>query len=303
MTITSTDPRTEKEALLAEFDTLVDRIEDAAINPTWDLADWLVENVPDPTGGQGGRPRKTATQAAVSLGDLAERRGVSQTWLRDMRATAQHFPLDARVAGVSLRAHKASWEKSKGDQDKALAALRDGGKLRDHGPAMESVTAVQRNLAARSPEERAKVVTAITDDATAKAIQETPGARKFSDRVTEAEIDHWKSTETDRAQKKADKSQEGRRRLDSILQNDEETKEEFARGDARRKVEGAITKARMALIRFNEAIEDGTMAAVFTEEERAKLASAADQIGKEWRQAGNDARDLDNLPDTVPADW
>ena len=104
---------------------------------------------------------------------------MSRTWLKDMRATAGHFPPGVRLPGVSLRTHKAAWEKAKGDLDKALAALRNGGKLRDQGPAMESLDTMKRNLAARSPEERTDLATNLVEDPTvAKGVIKTsPKAR------------------------------------------------------------------------------------------------------------------------------
>ena len=84
------------DQLLAEFDALVEEVERHSINPTWRLADWLVANVPN---AQGARTDLGARAPVLVTADLAERSGLSERWLREMRHTAATFTPAERVEG------------------------------------------------------------------------------------------------------------------------------------------------------------------------------------------------------------
>lgn len=76
---------TSKEGLLREYDALEDAIENAATAGYWNLADWLVANVPG--AGHGGDRHSSAfkgTQVPLKMEELAERRDRSVRWLRIM---------------------------------------------------------------------------------------------------------------------------------------------------------------------------------------------------------------------------
>lgn len=142
-----------KASLLKEYDGLVEEIDRVSVNPTWNLADWLVANVAN----SGRGPRPIPARAGITIADLAQRPGSpGKTWLAELRLTAERFPPAMRVTGVSAKAHNAAYQKH-GDASKAIIALRKGGKLRDQTGPMESVAAIKANLAQRPVEEREKL--------------------------------------------------------------------------------------------------------------------------------------------------
>jgi hypothetical protein len=141
---------TPASQLPAQFDALIAK---SAVAAKWELADWLVAN-----------------EGAARLTELVEREGApSLSWLLAMRVTAERFPAGVRVPGVSVRVHMTCYSKY-GSVDGALLAIRAfGGRLRDHGAAMESLDACKRNLLARTAQERAELVKALMADASVAA--------------------------------------------------------------------------------------------------------------------------------------
>jgi hypothetical protein len=147
--------------LLVEFDRLVEAIDEATINPTWALADWLVANVPN----EGrGKPAVNASRDAFTLAQLAERSNLGRQYLQALRLTATRFPPGTRVDGVSCRAHAAAWSKH-GSVDGAVGALKVGGKLRDVSGPMESPDAMHENLRKMAPEQQAAFIVEHAEDA------------------------------------------------------------------------------------------------------------------------------------------
>jgi hypothetical protein len=151
---------TTKERLLAEYDRLEDAIEAASVDQTWTLADWLADKVPAAQPG----PRSETRGADLTTADLAERRGRSKQWLNRIRKVAAATRGD-RVEAVSVRAYEEALIKANWDLAKANAALlRKGSRLRDQAGPMESVAAIQEQLAKRTPAERAQIVGATAGD-------------------------------------------------------------------------------------------------------------------------------------------
>jgi deoxycytidylate deaminase len=153
---------TTQERLLREYDAIEDEIESETLTTHWRLADWLAEHVPN---AGAGRPKMEA-QASISISDVSARRGRTVQWLREMRKTAEVTQPD-RLPDVGVRVYlqalrKADWDLAKAN--KALAAK--GTRLRDQAGPMESIDAIQRQLAKRTPTERAAVAAALVDDQT-----------------------------------------------------------------------------------------------------------------------------------------
>jgi hypothetical protein len=160
-----------KTALLRQYDELEDRIEGAAFDATWELADWLAETVKD------GRQQNGA-QGRIALSDLAERRGRGLRWLQRMRQVAALTATD-RLPDVSLRVYQKALEDAGNDLAKANSALRrKGTRLRDHAGPMGSLASIRSELAKRPPAERASLTVELLndDDVVDHVVASSPGA-------------------------------------------------------------------------------------------------------------------------------
>jgi hypothetical protein len=116
----------ERERLLQAYDALEDAIEETALEQTWELADWLLANVPPsrpgprPAGDRGLRP--------LSMGDLVERRGRSKRWLQRMRQVAEVTTAN-RIPGVTLTAYYRALDAHDWDLEAANSALAEPSRV------------------------------------------------------------------------------------------------------------------------------------------------------------------------------
>jgi hypothetical protein len=168
MTVTKADEPSLRDQLLADYDAHEDAIEDAARGELWALGDWLAKWVPPRHPG----PRGVSDpEGAISLEDLAERRGRSLRWLQRARKLALATEVD-RLPMVSPRAYEEALNRNGWDLMKANASLvTRGHRLRDQTPyAMESVDAVKANLDKRTPEQRAEVARELNADPTVREL-------------------------------------------------------------------------------------------------------------------------------------
>jgi hypothetical protein len=150
----------KKPALLREYDGLVEAIEHSAASPTWRLADWLVANVPNDGAG---RPPQNRSQPRITMADLAKRDSArSERWLQTLRATAEHWPKDKRVAGASLSAHELAFRRCK-SLDGARKSLMGGATVREQGGAKPSAAA-KRRVRKPSAAEEATIAADVNDD-------------------------------------------------------------------------------------------------------------------------------------------
>lgn len=157
-----------RDQLLADYDAHEDMIEDASAEPLWTLGDWLAQYVPN----EGrGRP-KNASQAPITLDDLAGRRGRSRRWLSDTRKVAEATALD-RLGGVAPRVYLEALRNAGWDLAVANKALRaKGPRLRDHSGKQESIEAIREAFDKRSPEERTALLVAIVESDDSLALDE-----------------------------------------------------------------------------------------------------------------------------------
>jgi hypothetical protein len=166
--ITHTEEPSLRDQLLADYEAHEDRIEAAAASELWALGDWLAEYVPPRHPGPAG---DTTPECPISLEDLAERghRGLVQ--LRQLRKVALATEPD-RLPKISPRAYTEALRQNGWDLMAANHALvTKGHRLRDQAPgAMESVEAIQANLAKRTPEERAEVAEELLREPTVREL-------------------------------------------------------------------------------------------------------------------------------------
>ncbi|MCL2393047.1 MAG: hypothetical protein FWC87_00040 [Acidimicrobiaceae bacterium] len=157
-------PGGDREALLAEYDSLEDRIEIDSRQATWDLADWLAANVPS-SGWGGDRRSPQARSGSLDLPELAERRGRSLRWLQIARRVADSTAAN-RMPGITVRAYQAALEATSWTLEDANARLRQrGGKLRDQSPPMMSDQALFSEFEKRTPERQAVFTRQIVEHA------------------------------------------------------------------------------------------------------------------------------------------
>jgi hypothetical protein len=148
----------EKDALLEEFDALMDAVE--TTDAVWALGDWLVANVPSL--GQG-RPSKTRPESGFpTLKELAARRDITEGWLQTIRSVAEQTQ-PARLADVSVRTYQEALKNRTLREANALLRRR-GKRLRDVSGPMESLDAVEANLKARTPKQQAAIVKSLVED-------------------------------------------------------------------------------------------------------------------------------------------
>jgi hypothetical protein len=149
-----------KTSLLRRYDELVEAIEHSAASPTWRLADWLVTNVPNDGAG---RPPQNRGQPRITMADLAKRDSArSERWLQTLRATAEHWPNDKRVAGASLSAHELAFRRCK-SLDGARKSLMGGANVREQGGA-KPPAAAKRRVRKPSAAEEATIAADVNDD-------------------------------------------------------------------------------------------------------------------------------------------
>jgi hypothetical protein len=159
-----------REQLLADYLAREDRIEKAAVVELWELADWLAEYVPPRRAGRRGNDW---VGPAISLEDLAERGRRSVNQLQTLRKIAMATEVD-RLPQITPTAYHEALRATKWDLMAANARILDRGhRKRDQreGPH-ESLDAIGRELAKRSPEDRAEMARRLADDPTVAEIMQ-----------------------------------------------------------------------------------------------------------------------------------
>jgi hypothetical protein len=91
-----------RETLLAEYNQLVDNVENASSEQLFELGNWLDEN----TDSEQGRRTDLGTIAPkLTLRDCAKERGFSERWLREIRRVAK-VTRGNRLPGVKLTVYR-----------------------------------------------------------------------------------------------------------------------------------------------------------------------------------------------------
>ena len=158
-----------REQLLTDYEQHEDRIERASITELWELGDWLAAYVPPRHPGPAG---VTPLERPISIEDLAECRGRSRAWLRELRKVALATEAD-RLPQITPRAYTEALRQHGWDLMAANASLvTKGHRLRDQAGKMESVDALKASLAQRDPEERADVARELAADPTVAEIMQ-----------------------------------------------------------------------------------------------------------------------------------
>ena len=149
---------TKKDRLVKQYAELEDRIEDAAGSVVWELADWLAANVPP---AQGERTELRPSGAEVTIADLAAEGYRTARWLRRLRKVALDTAAD-RMPDVSVRVYEQALTGRTLDEANDYLTKR-GTKLRDVSGPMESTDALAKQLAKRTPKERAEVAQKVAE--------------------------------------------------------------------------------------------------------------------------------------------
>lgn len=143
-----------KKELRAEYESIEDRIESAANDGIWELADWLADHVP----ARVGRPRNDAAGGTVSLAEVASWRDRSERHLKRLRTIALYTRED-RIPGVTVSAYE---EAKKGRAlAEANALLRKGSNTRLLRPSKgDGISTLKQRPAA----ERAAIAAELLSD-------------------------------------------------------------------------------------------------------------------------------------------
>jgi hypothetical protein len=107
--------------LIDEFNRLVDHVEDAATEPLFDVGDFLVDHVPNE---QGRRSDLGAIAPKLTLRELAEQRGFSVRWLREIRQVAE-TTRGSRLPGVKLTVYRGVLRQNGWDIEAANREIHD----------------------------------------------------------------------------------------------------------------------------------------------------------------------------------
>jgi len=175
--------RNHRERKLQEYDAIEDQIEESSQSLLWRLADWLVINVPNE--GRGGD--RSARRRALTMTDLADRRGRSAQYLRKLRRAGE-VTADDRLPDVAPNAYYEALDANGWDLTRANRAIRERGvRFRDH---RVPETATREQVRQLPPSERAAIVAeALSDPETREAVIASPEAAVAALGTT-AEIQH-----------------------------------------------------------------------------------------------------------------
>jgi hypothetical protein len=159
-----------REQLLADYLAREDRIEKAATVELWELGDWLAEYVPPRRAGRRGNDW---VGPAISLEDLAERGRRSVNQLQTLRKIAMATEVD-RLPQITPTAYHEALRATGWDLMAANQRLVERGtRKRDQreGPH-ESLDAIKREAAKRSPEDRAELARELMAEPTVAEIMQ-----------------------------------------------------------------------------------------------------------------------------------
>jgi hypothetical protein len=149
-------PDRTREQLLEEFDVLVEAVDDAALDETWALADWLTGEYIW-AGGTG----KRAPADKVSIPELARRQGKSDAWLYSLRNTALAFPPDDRVPGGTVWSHFKALKRGGSRADQKLWISRRSSAKKQRGP---NASATRDRNAIKDPDRCDNLIESLAED-------------------------------------------------------------------------------------------------------------------------------------------